>query len=46
MDMSTALLEILILCVVINAGVLLVLILLVRKLKQLIKIAEGKVPNE
>ncbi len=37
MDMATALLVILTLCIIINAGVLVVLILLVRKWKQLIK---------
>lgn len=45
MDVATALLVILTLCIVINAGVLVVLILLVRKWKRLIKIVEGKVLN-
>ena len=46
MDIQTALLVILTLCVVGMAGVLVVLILLLRKWKHLIKIVEGKVLNK
>ena len=46
MDMATALLVILTLCVVGMAGILVVLIMLVRKWKRLIKIVEEKVLNK
>ena len=43
MNMATALLVILSLCIAINAGVAVVLIMLVRKWRQLVKIVEAKV---
>jgi hypothetical protein len=46
MDIQMALLVILTLCIIINAGVVVVLILLVRKWKRLIKIVEEKVLNK
>lgn len=46
MDTATALLVVLTLGIVINAGVIVVLILLVRKWKRLIKIVEEKVLNK
>lgn len=46
MDKTTALLVILTLCIVINAGVMVVLVLLIRQWKRLIKIVEEKVLHE
>lgn len=46
MDIQIAILVILTICVVGMAGILVVLILLVRQWKRLIKIVEGKVLNK
>lgn len=46
MDKATALLVILTICIAINALVIVVLIMLVRKWKRLIKILEKKVLNK